>query len=84
MKHKHKTFSIITTYFKDKPAQIMQAECSDCGEYNERLHRLLQEREDATWKLYGEKSPYVISGEGIESITERALIDAKDPGIKNL
>ena len=84
MKHKHETFSIITKYFMDRPAQIVQACCSDCGEDNPRLLKFMQEREDATWKLYGEKSPYVIVNGGINEITERALVDAKDPRIKEI
>ncbi len=83
-KHKHETFSIITNYFMDKPAKVVEARCSDCGEHNERLLRFMQEREDATWKLYGEKSPYVIVNGGIDSVSERALVDAKDPRIKDL
>ncbi len=78
---KHKVYSIITIYYQNKPAIVKEARCSKCGKENVKLLQIMQEREDATWKLYGEKSPYVLIGQ--ESVSERALIDIRDPRIKD-
>ena len=80
MVHKHKVFEIRTDYFKDKPAKVYSTKCRDCGKENKELRQLMQDREDATFKLYGNKSPYVLMGQ--ESVSEKALVDADDPRLK--
>lgn len=80
-KHKHKTFEIITEYYPDEPAKVAIVKCNDCGEVNKKLMELMQQREDAAFKLYGNKSPYV-STQGIRVVSEKALIDAEDPRLR--
>lgn len=78
---KHEVYSIKTKYYQNKPAVVEGAFCSNCGKENMKLLQFMQEREDATWKLYEEKSPYVLIGQ--ESVSEKALIDVRDPRIKD-
>ena len=76
--HKHTAFDIIIDYYQDRPAQVRTVLCTVCGEHNEILRRLYQEREDENWKLCGSKSSLTWLNKDIRWVEEKTRYSAEE------
>ncbi len=61
--HKHTDFMFTIEYFKDSPGKIICAWCPDCGEVNDKLKEILQDRENIQFELMGNQSSVSWMGE---------------------
>lgn len=77
-KCKHTALEVITLYKNDKPAKIELVICPDCNVAFPEIQKMMQNREDEGFKLYGNKSPVVIWNPEVKWVEQRSMVDRRE------